>query len=59
MDTVAACSDTAPFDDALAGGTQGWVDVFGTGFGFVHGELTTDNADGTDSIHLMRNRLVF
>ena len=26
-----------PFDDAPAGGLQGRVDVFGAGFGFVHG----------------------
>ena len=36
---MAGCSDsaTAPFDEAPAGGLQGRVDVFGAGFGFIHG----------------------
>ena len=34
-------ADAAAFDDAPAGGGERGVDVFGSGFGFVHGEFPT------------------
>ncbi len=33
---VVFAEDAAVFDDAPAGGLEGWVDVFGACFGFVH-----------------------